>query len=345
MIFKTYTKQGQILLDSQTPVFALIKTVTPTRLLTPPFDQNKRELWYRAKRLGFNSKMRQRWVNIYTKEYCMYYADVPSVMTPITTISYDGMAHECEPIVFLNAGQFDGKTRLMFYSNGRLSDGQLARYRIHVFDINVQRQTQVGINLYDKKGNVTFSNHSRLLNMDTLTIHNHRPFISAKEAKELLDIYRAIELGQVGADFKADRRLELEAEFEYWQGEIRRILREKSKEDGFTQNGFIKVGQGYLNTSIKGVAGFSVDDLIIIKAQAFRGFKGISLLHEMAKQDWVDYSFVKHTQKMACIGCRDGLFVCPTWDFDNIRTDGKRKGTHVIGTTKNHATHVRYTHI
>lgn len=36
MIFKTYTKQGQILLDSQTPVFALTKTVTPTRLLTPP---------------------------------------------------------------------------------------------------------------------------------------------------------------------------------------------------------------------------------------------------------------------------------------------------------------------
>lgn len=36
MIFRTYTKQGQILLDSQTPVFALIKTVTPTRLLTPP---------------------------------------------------------------------------------------------------------------------------------------------------------------------------------------------------------------------------------------------------------------------------------------------------------------------
>lgn len=345
MIFKTYTKQGQILLDSQTPVFALTKTVTPTRLLTPPFDQNKRELWYRAKRLGFNSKMRQRWVDIHTKEYCMYYADVPSVMTPITTISYDGMAHECEPIVFLNAGQFDGKTRLMFYSNGRLSDGQLARYRIHVFDINVQRQTQVGINLYDKQGNVTFSNHSRLLNMDTLTIHNHRPFISAKEAKELLDIYRAIELGQAGADFKADRRLELEAEFEYWQGEIRRILREKSKEDGFTQNGFIKVGQGYLNTSIKGVAGFGVDDLIIIKARAFFGFKGISLLHEMAKQDWVDYSFIKHTQKMACIGCRDGLFVCPTWDFDNIRTDGKRKGTHVIGTTKNHAVHVRYTHI
>lgn len=345
MIFRTYTKRGQILLDSQTPVFALTKTAHLTRLLETPFDQNKRAFWYRAKRLGVNSKLRQGWANIYTKEYCIYYADVPSVMTPITTISYDGNADGCEPIVFLNAGQFDGKTRLMFYSNGRLSDEQLANYRIHVFDINVQRQTQVGINLYDKQGNVTFSNHSRLLNMDTHTITNHRPFISAKEAKELLDIYRAIELGQAGADFKAERRLELEAEFEYWQGEIRRILREKSKEDGFTQNGFIKVGQGYLNTSIKGVAGFSVDDMIIIKAQAFRGFKGISLLHEMAKQDWVNYSFIKHTQKMACIGCRDGLFVCPTWDFDNIKTDGSKKGTHVIGTTKNHTTHVRYTHI
>lgn len=345
MIFRTYTKRGQILLDSQTPVFALTKTAHLTRLLETPFDQNKRAFWYRAKRLGVNSKLRQGWANIYTKEYCIYYADVPSVMTPITTISYDGNADGCEPIVFLNAGQFDGKTRLMFYSNGRLSDEQLANYRIHVFDINVQRQTQVGINLYDKQGNVTFSNHSRLLNMDTLIITNDRPLMSAKEAKELLDLYRIVEIGQPGPNFDFGRIDQLQAELDYWEQKIKQMLRDKSTEDEFVKNGFIKVKNGYLNTGIKGVAGFGVDDMIIIKAQAFRGFKGISLLHEMAKQDWVDYSFVKHTQKMACIGCRDGLFVCPAWDFDNIRTNGSKKGTHVIGTTKNHAVHVRYTHI
>lgn len=188
MIFRTYTKQGQILLDSQTPVFALIKTVTLTRLLNPAFEHNKREFWYTAKRLIVNSKSRRGWAEIYTSEYCMYYADVPSVISPITTISYDGNADGCEPIVFLNAGQFDGKTRLMFYSNGRLSDEQLANYRIHVFDTNVKRQTQVGINLYDKQGNVTFSNQSRLLQLDIRTVD-----ITALSKQELNDFFKMSE--------------------------------------------------------------------------------------------------------------------------------------------------------
>lgn len=346
MIFKTYTKQGQILLDSQTPVFALTKTVTPTRLLKPTFDQNKRELWYRAKRLWVNSKMRQRWVDIHTKEYCMYYADVPSVISPITTISYDGNAAECEPIVFLNAGQFDGKTRLMFYSNGRLSDEQLANYRIHLFDINVQRQTQVGINLYDKQGNVTFSNHSRLLNMDTHTITNHRPLMSAKEAKELLDLYRIVEIGQPDANFDFGRIAQLQAELDYWEQKIRQMLRDKRTEDEFVKNGFIKVKNGYLNTDIKGVAGFGVDDLMMINYLLFRLVKGRNLLYELSLLENINYAFVTKTYKMACIGCRDGLFVCPTVTFENIPTDGNKRAISIIhGITKNHAIHIRYTHV
>lgn len=347
MIFKTYTKQGQILLDSQTPVFALIKTVTPTRLLTPPFDQNKRELWYRAKRLGVNSKMRQRWVDIHTKEYCMYYADVPSVMTPITTISYDGMAHECEPIVFLNAGQFDGKTRLMFYSNGRLSDGQLANYRIHVFDTNVQRQTQVGINLYDKKGNVTFSNHSRLLNMDTLTIHNHRPFMSAKEAKELIDLRKIVNRGRVDSDFNFERLNSLEEKFEQWHQKMKQMIRDRSTEDEFVKNGFIKVNNGYLNTRIKGVAGFGSVDLMLVNYIELRVGYGSTLLYELSMLENPKFSSYTKTYKMACIGCRDGLFVCPTLlTFNDVLEDGNKRPINIIhGITKNHAIHVRYTHI
>lgn len=345
MIFRTYTKQGQILLDSQTPVFALIKTVTPTRLLTPPFDQNKRELWYRAKRLGVNSKMRQRWVDIHTKEYCMYYADVPSVMTPITTISYDGMAHECEPIVFLNAGQFDGKTRLMFYSNGRLSDEQLANYRIHVFDINVQRQTQVGINLYDKKGNVTFSNHSRLLSMDTLTVQG---LISSDEIWELLELRQAA-MYDTPEDFSAKRSrfIQLETKYEYWEQRIKKILKDRHTEDDFVEAGFIRVGQGYLNTSIKGVAGFSVNDMTIINPMIFNEIYGESFHHKISQIEAMDLPYyVRQTYKMACIGCRDGLFVCPTVTFENTPTDGNKRTINIIhGITKNHATHVRYTHI
>lgn len=343
MIFKTYTKQGQILLDSQTPVFALTKTVTPTRLLTPPFDQNKRELWYRAKRLGVNSKMRQRWVNIYTKEYCMYYADVPSVMTPITTISYDGMAHECEPIVFLNAGQFDGKTRLMFYSNGRLSDEQLANYRIHVFDINVQRQTQVGINLYDKQGNVTFSNHSRLLNMDTLTVQG---LISSDEIRELLEL-RHDAIYDTSGNFNAKRFIQLETKYEYWEQRIEKILKDRHTEDDFIEAGFISVGQGYLNTSIKGVAGFSVNDMTIINPMIFNEIYGESFHHKISQIEAMDLPYyVRQTYKMACIGCRDGLFVCPTVTFEDTPTSGRSIIINIVnGIIQTSAIHVRYSRI
>lgn len=346
MIFKTYNEQGQTLLDSQTPVFALIKTAHLTRLLETPFDQNKRQMWYRAKRLGFNSKKRQRQVDIHTKEYCMYYADVPSVIAPITTISYNGDAAECEPIVFLNAGQFGGKTRLMFYSNGRLSDDELARYRIHIFDTNVQKERQVGINLYDKQGNVTFSNHSRLLRLDTITITNERPLMSAKEAKELLDLYRIVEMGQPDANFDFGRIAQLQAEFDYWEQKIRQMLRDRRTEDEFVKNGFIKVKNGYLNTSIKGVAGFGVDDLMIINYLLFRLVKGRNLLHELALLETPNYTFVTKTYKMACIGCRDGLFVCPTVTFENTPTDGNKRTINIIhGITKNHAIHVRYSRI
>lgn len=343
MIFKTYTKQGQILLDSQTPVFALTKTVTPTRLLTPPFDQNKRELWYRAKRLGVNSKMRQRWVDIHTKEYCMYYADVPSVMTPITTVSYDGMAHECQPIVFLNAGQFDGKTRLMFYSNGRLSDEQLARYRIHVFDINVQRQTQVGINLYDKQGNVTFSNHSRLLNMDTLTVQG---LISSDEIRELLEL-RHDAIYDTSGNFNAKRFIQLETKYEYWEQRIEKTLKDRHTEDDFIEAGFISVGQGYLNTSIKGVAGFSVNDMTIINPMIFNEIYGESFHHKISQIEAMDLPYyVRQTYKMACIGCRDGLFVCPTVTFEDTPTSGRSIIINIVnGIIQTSAIHVRYSRI
>lgn len=345
MIFRTYTKQGQILLDSQTPVFALTKTVTLTRLLTPTFDQNKRELWYRAKRLVVNSKMRQRWVDIHTKEYCMYYADVPSVISPITTISYDGNAAECEPIVFLNAGQFDGKTRLMFYSNGRLSDEQLANYRIHVFDINVQRQTQVGINLYDKQGNVTFSNHSRLLNMDTLTIHG---LISSDEIWELLELRQAA-MYDTPEDFSAKRSrfIQLETKYEYWEQRIEKILKDRHTEDDFVENGFIEAGKGYLNTSIKGVAGFSVNDMTIINPMIFNEIYGESFHHKISQIEAMDLPYyVRQTYKMACIGCRDGLFVCPTVTFEDAPTNSRGGIIDIMnGIIQTSTIHVRYSRI
>lgn len=343
MIFKTYNEQGQTLLNSQTPVFALIKTAHLTRLLETPFDQNKRQMWYRAKRLVANSKLRQRWVDIHTKEYCMYYADMPSVIAPITTISYDGGAAECEPIVFLNAGQFGGKTRLMFYSNGRLSDDELARYRIHIFDTNVQKERQVGINLYDKQGNVTFSNHSRLLNMDTITIQG---LISSDEIRELLEL-RHDAIYDTSGNFNAKRFIQLEAKYEYWEQRIEKILKERHTEDDFIEAGFISVGQGYLNTSIKGVAGFSVNDMTIINPMIFNEIYGESFEYKIARMERTNFPYyIRQTYKMACIGCRDGLFVCPTVTFEDAPTSGRSIIINIVnGIIQTSAIHVRYSRI
>lgn len=165
MIFKTYNQNGQTLLDSQTAVFTLIKAGTLTRVLATPFEQNKREVWYRAKRLGFNSEMRKRLADIHTTEYCMYYMDVANVKSPIVAIHYNGQMTNCSPLAYQSAGQMDNGLRLMFYADRRLSDDELNKYHIYVFDTQLQRETRVGINLYDEKGNITFSNKNPLLNI------------------------------------------------------------------------------------------------------------------------------------------------------------------------------------
>lgn len=344
MIFRTYTKQGQILLDSQTPVFALTKTAHLTRLLETPFDQNKRAFWYRAKRSVVNSKMRQGWAEIYTPEYCMYYADVPSVISPITTISYDGNADGCEPIVFLNAGQFDGKTRLMFYSNGRLSDEQLANYRIHVFDTNVKRQTQVGINLYDKQGNVTFSNQSRLLQLDIRTVD-----ITALSKQELNDFFKMSEaFDENTKTFSYNEHMDARFyNYEYFLSLdsryahlVSKSMKEKLDTD-FSKNGFIKMGQGYLEPDIIGSPSFGVDDLTIVENAV------ISDHTELPDDGGNNTTTVTlKTIKMASVGCRDGLFICPTVDFGDLSTDGTKQPVNIpSGVIKNKAIHIRYSRI
>lgn len=158
MSLRTYDTQGRVMLDSNQAVFGFVKSGKLTRLLNTPPSQNKREVWYRAKRLGINSKMRNRMADIHTPEYCMYYIDVPNAISPLAAVYYNGLAKDCNPVIYLNTGFFNGKARLMFYSDGRLSDSELNKYQIYIFDARTVRETVVGINTYDRQGNVTFSN-------------------------------------------------------------------------------------------------------------------------------------------------------------------------------------------
>lgn len=174
MSFKTYNAQGQLLLDSEQAVFNFVKSGRLTRLLATPFEQNKREYWYRAKRMYVNSEMRKGQADIHTPEYCMYYIDLPNAISPIAGVYYDGLAKDCNPVVYLNTGYFDGVARLMFYSNGRLSDEELAKFHIYIFDVNVIKEDKVGINLYDRQGNVTFSSRSAPMNIAEYVVYGRK---------------------------------------------------------------------------------------------------------------------------------------------------------------------------
>lgn len=171
MIFKTYNKDGLVLLDTTKPVFSYLGEFKPKRLLEKEFKDNKREMWYRAKRLGINSKMRQRWVDIHTPEYCMYYIDIPNAISPIAFTATNFNIKDSKSFVFLNTGFFDNKTRMVFYSNGRLSNEQLEKTYIQVYDTKIQKEDKVGVNLYDKQGNITFSSKNRPLDINLKTIH------------------------------------------------------------------------------------------------------------------------------------------------------------------------------
>lgn len=175
MTFRTYNQQGQKLLDSDEAVFSFVKSGRLTRLLATPFGRHKRTYWYRAKRLGINSKMREGKTNIHTPEYCMYYIDLPNAISPIAGVYYDGLGSQCNPVVYLNTGYFNGMARMLFYSNGRLSDSELAKFQIYIFDISVVKENRAGINLYDRQGNVTFSSRSKPMSLQTKTIRQSIP--------------------------------------------------------------------------------------------------------------------------------------------------------------------------
>ena len=119
----------------------------------------------------------------------MYYIDLPNAVSPIAGVYYDGLAKDCNPVVYLNTGYFDGVARMMFYSNGRLSDEELNKFQIYVFDVNVIKEDNVGINLYDRQGNVTFSSRSMPMSLQSKTtrqsIPNNIKLLSSDEARLL----------------------------------------------------------------------------------------------------------------------------------------------------------------
>lgn len=181
MSFRVYNKDGNILLDAEQSVFSLVKSSRLTRQLDRPFSHNKNRIRIRNKRLLINSRHEWREADIHTPEYCMYYIDVPNAISPIAAVRYEGDSSDCNPIYLLNTSFIsDNTARLMFYSNGRLTDGQLSRYQVYIFDVEALKENHVGMNLYDRQGNITFSSRSRPLNV--IDEYKEEPSLESKEA-------------------------------------------------------------------------------------------------------------------------------------------------------------------
>lgn len=179
--------------------------------------------------------------------------------------------------------------------------------------------------------------------MDTLTVQG---LISSDEIRELLEL-RHDAIYDTSGNFNAKRFIQLETKYEYWEQRIEKILKDRHTEDDFIEAGFISVGQGYLNTSIKGVAGFSVNDMTIINPMIFNEIYGESFHHKISQIEAMDLPYyVRQTYKMACIGCRDGLFVCPTVTFEDTPTSGRSIIINIVnGIIQTSAIHVRYSRI
>lgn len=330
MIFRIYNKGGLVLLDNQTPVFALRKIDKLKRVLTKDFANNKRQYWYRAKRMGFNSKMRQGFADIHTPEYCMYYIDISGLSTPITAVYFDGYSKDCEPVIFLNAGKYDDNTtRLMFYSNGRLTDEQLNKTYIYIFDTIIQREENVGINIYDKQGNITFSSKNPLLNAQEIKINfSKKDNIFDKNTKINESLYfnrkiyeRMIKKLTTMSNHERPDLLNI--------GDPLPFAQDKADLDKeFTKAGFNVSGKGYIKHMPNKVLGFGISkinyaqlttmDFIRLQDaeyQSFDDFEGVQLYLD----DYGEYDVY------VAVGCKDGLFICPTVEFGGIRADGVRR--------------------
>lgn len=311
MTFRTYNKQGQKLLDSDESVFSFVKSGRLTRLLAAPFEKNKRSYWYRAKRLGINSEMREGWANIYTPEYCMYYIDLPNAISPIAGVYYDGLGSQCNPVVHLNTGYFDGRARLMFYSNGRLSDAELAKFHIYIFDINILKETKVGINLYDRQGNVTFSSQSKPMSLISKTTQQSIPadikVLSNEEARILTRHVNHYD------DYGMD--------YYYNSTGSDRAMIEKRKNYGMSLSGLLPTGTnkrcvGVLSPKLS-VWYYPYDTNELTTAIGDHdGF------YDLEFKAGENYPRISENVVLACVGCTDGNHIKTVPPFDNINQNG-----------------------
>ncbi|ANB90876.1 hypothetical protein MOVS_01440 [Moraxella ovis] len=324
MSFRTYNNQGHKLLDSNEAVFSFVKSGRLTRLLDTPFEKNKRKYWYRAKRLIINSRLREGKANIYTPEYCMYYIDLPNAISPIAGVYYDGLAKDCNPVVYLNTGYFDGIARLMFYSNGRLSDAELAKFHIYIFDVNVIKETAVGMNLYDRQGNVTFSSRSMPMSLQSKTtrqsIPNNIKLLSSDEAKLL---NRHIEhYYDLGVDYYNNQT-----------GSDQAMI-DKRKNYGVPLSGLLparitKRCAGILSPKLSvGYYPYDTTEL----TSAIGDHDGHYSLKFSAGETYPHFT---ESVVLACVGCIDGNHIKTVPPFDRINQNGTVKAMKQELTTRN----------
>lgn len=174
--FRTYDKEGRVLLDANKATFCLIKSGRLKRLVEETYESTRTE--FKTQRFGrWGNKHHVRFTE--TPHYCVYYIEIPSTsISPIPLVHYESGIENVATIPvlgFLSTGIVGNVKRIYFYSNGRLTDTELNSFRIYVFDSKPVKEDKVGINLYDRKGNITFSSKTYPLNLtaEEVTIYSN----------------------------------------------------------------------------------------------------------------------------------------------------------------------------
>lgn len=115
-----------------------------------------------------NTKLNEHW-HTRMDNPCVYYIDVVNDTCPIAFIGCIKSIHKNAGLAWSKEGnlpllrfshvkkQQTGEWRFYFESSLLLSRDELASYRVYFFDVFKHKETQVGLNLYNQTGKITFS--------------------------------------------------------------------------------------------------------------------------------------------------------------------------------------------
>lgn len=166
-LFRTTDENGRVLLDSNHLFFTYIKSGTLKNFLDKS-PRNNSFYW------DWTLSERKAWfgcyIDVVTQGGC------PLVFLAINTTN-DGFAsmttnqrNYTAPIFGITQKIANNTYRIRFENFYHMTDAELSRFKVYIFDLYVKPATQIGMNIWSENGDLTFSTEQIPLKIDA--IHN-----------------------------------------------------------------------------------------------------------------------------------------------------------------------------